>query len=764
MNALSHKKMRENARNGGFSLVEVAIALAIFIIGAVALLRIFPGGLNVLENSGNRRSGHHIANSSLDRFANQPIDAIYDGDYDSTSSNVNRFAWNDYEGALLGDKRAVNAATRKRINLPNNPNDFDDSALGRLRCINGETQRVNSGRVVTSFVVDGQRVEVARERQVSGVTIGADGEMDFANAVSGGIPFREATLPVQNAVSEGAFVVLPFNSGFDAAPFNASLQFQIEFITPLSPPFNLATANVATPDDLLLSGTLATSSDGISLVLPVQARSDSLNESDEYFWIRVQSAQGISAQRERILVRIPGPAAPPAGFSTPSNTSNEFKIRPPLSMRVSGGRPNTYFASYDWEWSNGARGGARLEPMCFVKSFDGLSVGSDANFPQSLKNAPTLTAPLASNFPVRALFSPFQVATFNCTQNHTLKVRQFLGLANGVSHGVLVDVSGLAANGETVKLNYSARDWRYISQRTQTSEVPFPGPAPLPGATPTTPSDPADAFNILADAFGISQNRAASEIRMIRTPSGFLQGPVYVVVNPQVGAPHAITIDDRVGLTLDSNPSGTPRPTPNPNTAQGRRQALNARQFLKTAFKEGRIYVDTRGVSAVNYQINYRTKTGWAEQIGVVAARYVPFVAPSSAFSVQNLNYQPMREAWREYVQFNGKLYFHPAEAGKTIWVQTSSERDSNSARQLSDRAQPIPAGFPVGFAGASAQVVTWKESATVGDVFAVSAPDTWNDVPGEENRVLATGDRDTGFVGRVLWENGSTYSQELAR
>ena len=50
---------------GGFSLIEVAIALVIFVIGALAIIRIFPGALSVIGNNGNQQIAANLNRSTL---------------------------------------------------------------------------------------------------------------------------------------------------------------------------------------------------------------------------------------------------------------------------------------------------------------------------------------------------------------------------------------------------------------------------------------------------------------------------------------------------------------------------------------------------------------------------------------------------------------------------------------------------------------------------------------------------------------------------
>ena len=49
----------------GFSLIEVAIALVIFVIGALAIIRIFPGALSVINNNGDQLVATNLSRSKV---------------------------------------------------------------------------------------------------------------------------------------------------------------------------------------------------------------------------------------------------------------------------------------------------------------------------------------------------------------------------------------------------------------------------------------------------------------------------------------------------------------------------------------------------------------------------------------------------------------------------------------------------------------------------------------------------------------------------
>ena len=127
-----HNRPALCARRGALSLVEVAVALAIFVIGAVALLRIFPPGLTVIEDSGKRLGGSRMADNLLTRYDVEPLsipDAIYDAQWNGD------WRWNDYVGAML-------PARSKGQSLPRSLDQLDASALGHLRFVRGEGHEI----------------------------------------------------------------------------------------------------------------------------------------------------------------------------------------------------------------------------------------------------------------------------------------------------------------------------------------------------------------------------------------------------------------------------------------------------------------------------------------------------------------------------------------------------------------------------------------------------------------------------------------------
>jgi len=163
------------SRRSGFTLIEVAIALAIFVFGALAIVQIFPPALGVIRNNEGRIAGMQLGETMLARAtgkSNWVPDAIYEGD----AAGV----WQDTPLAMVG-------TPTRNGSLPNGleSTNFDASALGRFKFIKGErhTVRVYGG---DEFVLlnhpYASAVKVYRDVDVDGVRIGEDGILDFTYA------------------------------------------------------------------------------------------------------------------------------------------------------------------------------------------------------------------------------------------------------------------------------------------------------------------------------------------------------------------------------------------------------------------------------------------------------------------------------------------------------------------------------------------------------------------------------------------------------
>lgn len=135
---------RDKARRGGFTLLEVVIALAIFVFGALAIVRIFPPALGVIQNSGDRLVAVNVNRTTLNRYARNTSSVPYAtygigadlGDADNDGNTTEPFP---LPIGTIGSARRNNA-------LPTgfSPNEFQNSALAQFKNISGEKQTVRS--------------------------------------------------------------------------------------------------------------------------------------------------------------------------------------------------------------------------------------------------------------------------------------------------------------------------------------------------------------------------------------------------------------------------------------------------------------------------------------------------------------------------------------------------------------------------------------------------------------------------------------------
>ncbi|MDF2440891.1 MAG: hypothetical protein JWN98_1875 [Abditibacteriota bacterium] len=198
----------------GFTLIEVMVALVIFVGGALAIVRIFPGALAVVQTSETRAIGTRMAQATLARFESQPFsipEAIYDFD-GAMPAAIGNFS--DFNGAVVGtvSRNASLPRTAQRfdpLDLPSaavtyngNRSAVAQSALGRFRRIVGEKQRIRQidGKLVvmTRFpylpnsVTSPNNIAIYRDHKIEGLRINnANGNFDFSDATINDVPIGE---------------------------------------------------------------------------------------------------------------------------------------------------------------------------------------------------------------------------------------------------------------------------------------------------------------------------------------------------------------------------------------------------------------------------------------------------------------------------------------------------------------------------------------------------------------------------------------------
>lgn len=205
---------RNGVRAAGFTLIEVVVAIAIFLIGALAIIRIFPPALGVIQNSENRTIGTNLSRSTLARFETEPglvPDAVYDfvpaanggpATVELASELGGRPQWFDFYGAVVGTISKNNSMPTGRSEAA-----LIESALGRFRRIVAERHTVllDDSSPPKKFVLTRHPytgpVAIYTEDKVNGVKVDKDGVLDFSEArlASTGGPFHDTTT---NATSD----------------------------------------------------------------------------------------------------------------------------------------------------------------------------------------------------------------------------------------------------------------------------------------------------------------------------------------------------------------------------------------------------------------------------------------------------------------------------------------------------------------------------------------------------------------------------------
>ena len=320
-----------------------------------------------------------------------------------------------------------------------------------------------------------------------------------------------------------------------------------------------------------------------------------------------------------------------------------------------------------------------------------------------------------------------------------MRFRQFLG-TQPVANGTSVLLTGLqvpdiyapnnpgaraysVAELKNIWIDYNVYDWRYLSENVTQFSTPFPG---------SKQNYPI----VLGPMFGF---QSTADLREVRLPVGGLLGPVYTInVYQQAG----------------NQPSFAAR-TLDPRTVSDAGQ----RAALKDLFKQGRLLTSIRD-SGPNAQFQfsayYRTADGWAQQIGAVASHYLPWRNPTQ-YGASSARRVQIAQPWREYfLASDGRLYFHPSEAGKSILVQTATGGSAYSQFAIDDNIIAVPGNVPAEFAP-SGKVVA---SGVVGtSVYDVAAPDVGLPTVDPATQTRGRG----GLLGRSAWTNGEVYQQQFA-
>ena len=164
-------------RRGGFTLLEVAVALVIFVIGSVSIIRLFPPALSLIEESSDRSTALGLNGGLLAKLANQPElipDAIYNDDPGTP------FQYKPYSSSQLGSSRLNGSLPT--IPIGNAEPEFGQSSLGNYKCVSGErhTTSLSSTYVLARFPFS--NLKSYSEDEVEGVKMTTTGDLDFTSA------------------------------------------------------------------------------------------------------------------------------------------------------------------------------------------------------------------------------------------------------------------------------------------------------------------------------------------------------------------------------------------------------------------------------------------------------------------------------------------------------------------------------------------------------------------------------------------------------
>ncbi len=714
---------RSSQGRGAFSLLEVAIALVIFVIGAIALLRIFPSGLNVLENSANRRVAAQMSQNLLTSYnsgdlAQTTPDAIYDAD----ASGI----WNDYPLSALGLKRQVGT-------VPIGPDDFS-SAKDGLKYINGERQGVFAGAAYPSNVADG-RVTFFREGVVTGATINqALGQLDFRNArylranradvdaAVSKVPFRQAFLDEAEGVPVNNGLITLTRSTTGSTSYTITWPFRRRYAMDDVSGITLSAMASGTDCTVTPSGSpsMATT-DTMSVTVNVPVAT---NQQNQYFQVDFVETGAVGVVRRTYVCKIVGPqgepttAAPVPSRVLPIRAPNEFRAN--CVYYVSSSKNNGAIGIYE-------------QPITLPPNYPQDVVGSAATIP-------------STNSALR----------FDSNLLIPLRFKQRLGTVGTTRDGAPVvvptgaaDVDGLSSTNliTQVALEYSVRDWEYISEDVSQFGQPFT--ASNAQVDPNTPEGLVQYG--FTQAGNYPMNRIPlSEVREIRTRVGNLRGAVFI--KGLYSNPSAQPDAQAIAVSFDVN--GTVLPTAS---------SVQVKDFVrrvKSFGKEGRLYLpatfttSTASYSLSRARVYYRSKDAWVQQVGAAASHYLPFQIGAISTT---------REEWREYfLAADNYIYFHAADAGKTVEVLQGTSLSDSSAKTIEIRedilfVDAMPSNVPPAFAQ---QRFNKPGDPRHNKFYLARSRDRIGANIFDVRRPTGT----SGISVRTMWLDGTRYAQEIAQ
>ena len=174
---------RARASRAGFSLIEVAIALVIFVIGALAIIRIFPGALSVIGNNGNQQIATNLNRSVLVAMQSEQVTATPLPNFTPAPGLAAKTEFNALPDATFNNSNADSTLNISSWTTPNSSldhsGDFKDtnsSVVGvpRINETLPDTQGIETGDSLSALsryrVIIGEKARVIDlNRMVSGI-------------------------------------------------------------------------------------------------------------------------------------------------------------------------------------------------------------------------------------------------------------------------------------------------------------------------------------------------------------------------------------------------------------------------------------------------------------------------------------------------------------------------------------------------------------------------------------------------------------------
>ncbi|RYX80424.1 hypothetical protein EON83_28690 [bacterium] len=721
MNDFISPHRNQAQRHGAFSLLEVAFALVIFVIGALALLRIFPGGLSVLEDSGNRRVASQMSQNLLTSYNSGDLSSTTpEGIYDADLSG----AWNDYPLSAVGLRRQVGT-------VPLGPDDLT-SAKDALRYVHGERQGIFNNSVYLNNIANRQ-VQFYREGSVSGVTIHSSGQLDF----------RKARYLVSNRADLDAKAVKadfrePYLDEPEGAPVSdgvitlqrGDVQLTYTIVWPFRTANGVGTITDVTPGTLASAGDVTVSaitSTGTAYTCTVTVPANA-TQSNLYMPVTFTPSNTAGVSRLQFVCKVIGPQGDTA--TTPVSATALLPIRPPVAQR---GNDCIYYLSSTW--SNGT-GGAFDQPMIIPTTYDqGVTTAG---------TVPSITGYTSADSPLLA----------------PLRFRQSLGSNNSTREGMPVavptttvtDVDGQLSttNLTKVSLDYEVRDWEYISEDISQFGTPFPGDGSTINTT-TAEGLSQFQFQFSNPVQGTPPTPTTrGNLREIRTRLGNLRGPVQI---------KGLYAQSAQAMDVTFNPRTAPQGAAGLTADQQRAYSQQA----NTLAKQGRLYLPATndgGAALSRARVYYRSRDAWAQQVGVTAPHYIPYALVFNRPAEE-------RENWREYVKGNdGYIYFHASEAGKTVECVYGTSIGSTATQTLEISpdvlfVSTLPGGVPAAFANTAFNKPGDPRN---GQFYLARSRDTVRPAATTNIFDIRRPSGTSGISVRTLWLNNDRYAQEVAQ